>query len=504
MINSSCLRLKSIVSGVAVLLWLGHFVTLAVPATKPVPSGSLPPLQPGTESLRGIIVVPSLNDVDPAGMAGVKGVMVKGPDFLRRRDFEKLLGRELGHTLSQGSLLRMQTNIVKFCRQRGHLIVDVIYKEQDVLDGTIQIAVIEGRIGKVTVTNQTRAWFKNSIITNNVRLKPGEPVIDQRLDRGLNWVNRNTYQELGYFNGSFRDVRAAFEQGDLGTTDVELKASERFPLRGFVGVDDGGIAVIGDNRLFAGFNWANAFGLDQRLSYQYITDLDFDKFSEHVGSYVIPLPWRHELTFFGAYADMNPDFSKINPALAKFSNKGSFYQVSARYAIPLPAPHNYDHEVTAGFDFKRTDTPLLSDPSNPNSIVSTNNIGVAQFMLGYSGRLQDRLGSTAFALQGFYSPGGLGQYNTDAAFNGMTPYSTSQYLYGRATIIRSTSLPYGFSWYAKAQGQFADVRLVATEGFSLGGWETVRGYGQNVVSGDNGWLLVNELRTKQEIGRAHV
>ena len=138
----------------------------------------------------------------------------------------------------------------------------------------------------------------------------------------------------------------------------------------------------------------------------------------------------------------------------------------------------------------------MQDPSNPNSILSTNNINVAQFMLGYSGRLTDRWGNTAIGLQGFYSPGGIGQDNTEADFTGMTPHSNPQYLYGHATLIRNTSLPFGgFSWYLKAAGQLADKRLIATEGYSLGGWDTVRGYDQNVVSGDSGWLLVNELRT---------
>jgi hemolysin activation/secretion protein len=483
-------------------------VKAAKPAKETKPSGGTTavPLQAGAENLRGILIVPGkagakapeelLQNVNPEGVTGIKGVVVKGPKFLQRRDFEKLLSRELGTTLTDATLRRMQTNIIKYCRKQGHLVVDVIYPQQEIVDGTIQIAVLEARIGTVSVTNVTRKWFSNSIITNDVRLKPGQAVLEQRLDGDLNWVNRNTYQDLGYFNGFFREVSASFKQGDPGITDVELQAQERFPLRGFVGVDDAGIAVIGNDQFFAGFNWANAFGLDHRLSYQYISDVEFSKFSENVMSYVIPLPWRHELTLFGVYANLNPDFSVINPALSKFSNDGYFYQISARYGIPLPELLNYSHEVTAGFDYKRTDTPLLSDPSNPNSLVSTNNINVAQFTLSYSGRLQDRWGSTAASIQGVYSPGGIGEYNTEADFDGMTRYSNPQYLYGRATIIRQTSLPYGFSWYTRAAGQLSDARLVATESYSLGGWDTVRGYDQNVVSGDSGWLLVNELRTK--------
>ncbi len=484
-----------LVVGAATLLHAVLVTAAPARAATPATESAVQPTPLFEGSLAGIVVVPGLEDVQPSGIPGVKGVVVKGPTFLQRRDFQKLLAQDLGRPLTDASLLRMQTNIVKYCRKRGHPVVDVYYQEQEVLNGTIQIAVIEGKIGKVTVTNRTRKWFSNSIIQRGIRLKPGDVVLQQRLDGDLNWVNRNTYRELGHFDGSFREVTASLNQGtDFGQTDVELQSFERLPLRGFVGVDDSGIAVIGDYRLFAGLNWANAFGLDQRLSYQYITDIDFDKFGEHVASYVIPLPWRHELTLFGAYADVDPDYSVINPDLGDLSNNGYFYQVSLRYAVPLPELRHYSHEITAGFDYKRTDTPLLFQSSGLG-ILRTNNIAVAQFMLGYSGRLRDRWGATAFSLQGFYSPGGMVQYNDQADFSDFSPGSNPEYLYGRATLIRETRLPYGFEWYTRAQGQFSDARLVATEAFSMGGWDSVRGYDQNIISGDNGWLLINELRT---------
>ena len=286
--------LKWLAVGLCALLH-GLASMAAPPAPPPEPASGADQSEQITEVLRGIVVVPGLtNYIIDTGITGVKGVVVKGPEFLKNLDFEKLLARELDHKLTTASMLRMQTNIIKFCRKRGHPVMDVVYPQQDVsADGTIQIAVLEGRIDHVAVANTAftwfgasiitnRAWFKNSIITNQVRLKPGEVVKEQRLNEDLNWVNRNTHQDLGDFGGSFRTVSASFKQGDVGKTDVELEAVERFPLRGFVGVDDAGIAVIGDYQFFAGFDWANVFGLDQRLTYQYVSDLDFDKFSEHV------------------------------------------------------------------------------------------------------------------------------------------------------------------------------------------------------------------------------
>jgi hemolysin activation/secretion protein len=452
------------------------------------------------ENLKGIVVVASDQDVKLGGVTGVKGVEVKGPEFLRRAGFKKLLKRHIGSRLDKPKLIQLQVEIRKYCQAHNHLVVDVFTSQQEILEDTIQIAVVEGKLDKVEVgTNRFHKWFPDSVIKRNVRLKPGDVVRESRLNSDLKWLNQNTYQNLGYdeFSGSFLDVSANFHQGEgLGQTDLSLvEGRNRFPMRGFVGIDNGGIEIVGQERLFAGADAANPYWIGNRLSYQYITDVDFNKFSQHVGSVVIPVVGRTELTLFGTYADLNPDFSIINSSYTNLEQKGFFYQLSARYTVPLPGSRSYSHDLTAGFDFKRTDTPLLFASSGSEGLIRTNQVDIAQFSLGYSGRLRDRWGDTAFSLQGFYSPGGLSEYNDSAAFNEFEPGSNPQYLYGRAEIRRLTRLPVGFAWYARAAGQLADARLVATEAFSLGGWDSVRGYDQNVVSGDNGWVLVNELRT---------
>ena len=51
------------------------------------------------------------------------------------------------------------------------------------------------------------------------------------------------------------------------------------------------------------------FGLDQQLNYQYATDAKFDLVHANSASYLIPLPWRHTLMFYGSYVEGRADFS---------------------------------------------------------------------------------------------------------------------------------------------------------------------------------------------------
>jgi hemolysin activation/secretion protein len=476
--------------------WLGIVVLagLCVGAAANAPA-QVDQAMPGGEQLRGIVVVPNLEDVNTAGISGVQGVVVKGPDFLRRPDFQKLMSQYLGSALTEASLASMQTNIIKYCRDRGHLVVDVFYREQDIVDGTIQVAVLEGKVGKVAVANEGRKWFSDSVVMRQVGLKPGDVVIERELDSDLTWLNRNTYQSLGYFDGAFRDASASFKQGQLGETDVQLSIKDRCPFRLFGGIENSGIQAIGEHRVFAGFNWANAFWLDHRLNYQYITDTSFDRLRQHLASYIVPLPWKHEFSVFGAYAELFPDMSVYQAGIGQLSNDGKFWQVSGRYAIPLPAIAEYNHEFAVGFDFKRTDSPLLFVQDGGEGLLRTNKIDVAQFMAAYSGRLLDKWGGTAFSLQGFFSPAGITDRNEDEQFAEFSPGTDAEYYYGRLELRRETTLPGRFSLFTRAVGQMADSKLVATESFTLGGYDTVRGYDERIVSGDHGWLFVNELRS---------
>lgn len=444
-------------------------------------------------NIQGIKIVPQIKDVNLAGITGQQGIVVGNPAFLRSAGFENMLKAYLGKPLTEASLDQLQTEIIRHCRKEGHLVVDAFFADQNIREGIIQIAVVEGKVGQVTVENEGRKWFSDDSIRSKIRLQPGDVVVKNRLDTDLSWLNRATYQSLGEFGGTFREVNAGFTQGGLGETDVKVTVQDRFPVRPYAGYDNAGSTVIGSERFFAGVDWANAFFVGHRLSYQYLTDSDFDKLKQHVVGYTVPLPWRHDLVLFGAYAVVNPDYSLLGQNFAPLKTDGEVLQLSGRYSIPLPQVARLEHELTLGFDFKRTDTPLLQ--TTVNSVLGTNKIDVAQFSVGYVGKVRDRWGSTAISLQGVYSPGDITEFNKNPDFNEFRRGTETRYLYGKVEARRDTLLPGGFSWLLRGAGQMADSRLVPSETFTLGGSSSVRGYNERTVAGDYGWQLNNEIRT---------
>jgi len=444
------------------------------------PAGDKPliPDQPALK-INGVIIVKNDKEIIPDGIPNASGVIIKDIPFLDRPDFRKMvLTRHIGHVLTENAIRDLEDDIIIFCRDHGKLLVDVILPEQTIQNGAIQLWFLEGRVGKVAITNPGHKWFKDSLFSSQLHLRPGETLDSERLKKDLNWLNNNP----------FRQVDAAFKPGErLGTTDVDIRVEDRIPFRPYFGYENSGTTNTGVDRLLGGFNWGNAFGLDHQLNYQFATDVEYKHVWAHSASYIIPLPWRHTIMLYGSYVDA---VAEAGPAAGGVSAKGRSWQTSLRYSLPLPDLYKYRHELALGFDFKRSNNDLLT-----GGVTTSSDVDVAQFAVGYNGLLPDPWGKTSLGIELYYSPGDLTGNNTDTNFFGLRPGSKADYFYLRANAERVTRLPYNFSWIIRGWGQWASERLQPSEELALGGYNTIRGYNERVHLGDNGWIINNELRT---------
>jgi hemolysin activation/secretion protein len=429
--------------------------------------------------LNGVIIVKSEAEVKKEGAPPTTGLVVKDVPLLQGKDFAAVVAPYLGQPMSENKIRDLEDDIVLYCRSKNRPLVDVILLDQAVQNGVIQLWLLEGKVGKVVVENEGHKWFKDAFILSQIRLRHDDPVDAAKLQSNLDWVNRNP----------FREVSAQFQQGQpIGHADVVLKVRDQFPLRAYVGYEDTGAKFVGEDRLLAGVNWGNVFGLDHQLNYQYTTDTDFRLVKAHSASYVAPLPWHNTLTVFGSYVDARADFASVAPGT---SSKGLSYQASMRYSSPLPVIGKYQHEVSGGFDFKRSNNNF--EFGGTTSLPSDTH--VLQAELGYSGLVPDKFGQTSFGLEGYYSPGDLTDNNTDSHFNQLRQGAKANYLYGRLTAQRVTRLPYDFTLVIRGTAQASNERLLPSEQLGVGGYNTVRGYEERLANGDEGWIVNTELRT---------
>lgn len=424
--------------------------------------------------LKGIVLEANPKEVRTEGVTGKTSVDPGDVTLAQLPDFPAVVQPYLGQPVTMTSLSKLSRSIVAFYRNHDRPVVDVYVPDQRITTGYVQVVVVEGRVEKVDATGAK--YFSNEMLRQELRLAPGGPISGTELREDLAWINRNPFLQS--------DMLMA--PGDTsGTTDLLLRTQDRFPFRVYAGYENSGNRYTGENRILGGFNYGNLFGVGQQLSYQYTQAPDGNEFYAHSVDYVIPLPWKHLLTFFGSYAATS---ATLDP---QFNSGGVNWQVSGRYEIPLPTTASFTESVTGGFDFKRSNDNLLFGVAS----VSDSTTDIDQFVLGYTASYQDNYGSTDFSANGFWGPGGISAYDNDTDYQQQRGGARDNYVYGQLTLDRVTLLPKNFTWTVRGELQESDANLLPSEQLGLGGYDTVRGYQEREVNGDNGFLISTEVAT---------
>lgn len=424
--------------------------------------------------LRGLSFVTSQAEFRRDGVA-VDGLRVsEGEALLATPEFGALVTPYLGQPLSQRTLNRLTREVVLYFRQRGRPVVDVLVPEQNISGGSVQILVVQGRLGEVRV--EGNKWFTAEQIAVAVRAPQGEIIEGAPLLEDLTWINQNPFRQVDLVY-----MRAS----QPGETDVVLRVRDRHPLRFYVGYEDTGNALTGYDRLLAGLNWGNAFGHDQQLNYQVSGSPDFKKLIAHSASYIAPLTkLRHTFTVFGSYAESQPEL-----AGGLFTLEGRSWQLSGRYRLPLTARGGWTSDLTTGVDFKRSNNNLAFGGMQ----VFAEETDVVQAVAALAARRTDKRGTTTGELTLALSPGGLTDGNHTGAYQAARAGAQPDYVYARLELERIAKLSAGFFWRSRVTAQLASANLLGSEQLGLGGAAALRGYEEREANGDDGFVLVNEL-----------
>ncbi len=409
------------------------------------------------------------------------GLDLKAVPSLDSPAFRKKIVAFLGQPVSLASIRKMAQVTIERCQETGRPFVNVTIPEQDITSGVIHILVTESRLGEIRVEGN-KYWARERYLKAFHAREEGL-IDEERLLGDLNRFNAN----------AFRRVKPIFTAGkEPDTTDLILRAEERFPVRFYTGYEDTGTQSTGLDRLMAGFNWGDGFFKDHEIGYQYATDIDIDRLQSHSGYWRIPLPDRHQLAFSGGYSETRATLTDelVSPAVN--------WQASMRYSIPLKEFETWHHQLDLGFDFKQTESNLEFGGQQ----VFSSSVDTAQFALGYGGGASDRWGSTDYSLTGVFSPGQLTPHQQIRDYTSARAGTDPRYVYGRWALERNWNLPKGCSISNRLSGQVAANRLQSTEQMLLGGVNSVRGYDDRLVAGDEGVQINVEFRSPDfELGR---
>lgn len=403
----------------------------------------------------------------------IKGVVVKNIDIPSADSLKEKLAAYLDKPMNKDTIVQIKQMVILHYKKNKRPFVIVTVPEQNISKGILKLTIFESKIGEVCVSGNK--YFSNR--QYEIGLSSGDHLDEEKLIRNLNFLNRNP----------FRNVEMIYKEGkEKGTTDIELVAKEIRPIKIYYGAENTGLDLIGRNRFLAGVHLGNLFWSSQVLSYQITKSFSSNAFEAHTVQYTIPCPWKHLIYFYGGYSKVHADI----PIFVTAKNRGTSAQASARYEVPLKTYGFYTHNLIAGFDYKKTNNSAeFVELARFGKIVN-----LTQLYLTYEGNIMLKGYMSSFDLNMYVSPGKWLPHQTNDDYRTIRLHSRSDYFYATMgwknliSFYRDLSLSFFF------RCQFANVNLLPSEEFGIGGYNTVRGYDEREANGDHGVLLSTEIR----------
>lgn len=415
---------------------------------------------------------------DKEKFCGVEAIGLSVPGGVKKLE-KKFLSKYLNRTIQADELIAIKKEIITYYQSYGYPLLNIQIPEQELTKGCLVLNVTQARLGDIEVL--CNKYFKSKTLQRYIRVRSGELIDEKALLLDVATINKNP----------FRTADVVFTKGKKsGTTDIKLFTKDRFPFRIYTGLENNGVKLTKSNRWFAGFNWGDAFFIDHLFSYQYSTSFNFKTFQAHTAQYVAPLPWwNNTLTLYGGYSSVCADLPEI---YEKAKSKGQSGQASLRYEIPLPPGIFFLENLNLGFDFKRTNNSLEYDELSP---IYGGAVNLAQLVLGYEVLYSKKGYKTSFKTEFFASPGEWLVDQGNKRYELFRYRAQNKYFYLKARWENLITLPHEFLISYVMEGQYANQNLLPSEMYDVGGVNSVRGYSERTLAGDNGAFASLELRS---------
>lgn len=386
-----------------------------------------------------------------------------------------LLTSAQGKELDFNELNKVAVLISQFYRENGYFVARAYLPAQKLSGGVVEIAVIEGRLGKVTVQRSGETRLSDPLVEKVITTAavPGEPIRDLKLERGLMLLSDMPGME----------VKSTIVPGATpGTADLMVEAKEGALVSGGVDADNYGNRFTGVARVGASANLNDPSGRGDQLSARIMTSGTGMRY----GRLGYSLPVGDYGTKAGvAYSHMNYSLQKDFASLNANGTAG----VASIYAVhPFERSRYSNVYGSIGFDRKN-----ILDNSG-GSVSNDKRINV--FNVGVNGDRTDALGRGGLTSWGVIAHAGKLDIRASSPAN-QTVESSAQTngSYQKVTfnLSRLQSMTDQISLYAALSGQTANKNLDSSEKFTLGGLG-VRAYPMGEAPGDSGYLMNLEAR----------
>ena len=383
--------------------------------------------------------------------------------------------------------LRVATERIRdHYRREGYFLAQAYMPRQEVAAGEIEIAILEGRLGNLTIKREPGVRIRGSFLRG---------ILDAHAPKGAPLMERNLERPLLIIGGlpNTRAAAALTPGGETGAADieVEVRAAPRGWLErqtdgllsGSADLDNYGNRFTGEHRIGVNLQATSLTGYGDVLSAR------LQKTNDHKTD-LTRLGWSTPIGYYGTTLGIG--YSHFDYGLGKqfaplhAGGEGDTFNLVVSHPLLRTRPINL--YLRAGAEHKRLEDRIRSTSSVDDRTVRLGFIGLSFDSRDHGGLSAGSLtwnrGRVSFDTPGLLTaditPGGL---NVNGHFSRVN-----------AELQRLQPLTPKLSLYGVVAGQAASKNLSSSEKLSLGGPNAVRAYPVGEGAGDEGILATAEVR----------
>jgi hemolysin activation/secretion protein len=449
--------------------------------------GTLPRLN--TQPAPPIITSPALQDKAPDYPAGMQSssnlaiqvarIQLTGNRQISERELQALLQPSLGRVMDMQALQQLSLQVTRAYRQRGYLLAEAYFPEQDIIDNTLHMVVLEGYLGQLNIKTQDAEQlsqlnlpFLAKIANHN--LNQGDAINESNLVRNITVLN------------SLPSIRAASDlsPGDaVGFSDVSIELQALPFITGYAGANTYGNRFSGRETVFAGLFLNNLAGRGDRFSLN-LRDSNGERQRSAQLAYSLPVHAS------GTLLNLSAGYSnyRLGGVFSSLGAMGRSWFAGAYLDQPVLRARQGNVTARAGVVHK-----MVSDDVSAFSL--KNQRGINALELGLFGDWRD-VHWGGFNQIGFNLKFGEVDFKNMIAQNlddtgAKTDGSFVKYNVF-ASRVQALNAAYNLTLNAEYQG--ANQNLDPSEKLAIGGINRWREFGELPVSADRGLLFGAELR----------
>ncbi|MCU7376189.1 hypothetical protein PEC18_36740 [Paucibacter sp. O1-1] len=220
------------------------------------------PVQPqATPAFEVQPVKPATTEQADTARIAVNGLRVTGARAYSEADLVAVAGFKPGSLMSLTDLRAMAARITGHYQRSGHFVAQAYLPTQDIKDGIVTIAVIEGQYGKVTLNNQTNVSdsLAHGLLSG---IRPGDVVSSAPLETRLLLLSDVP---------GVRVSSSVVPGAEAGSSDLIVNLTPGPRVTGSVDADNAGNRYTGVYRLGANVNVNEPLGLGDVASLRVLT-----------------------------------------------------------------------------------------------------------------------------------------------------------------------------------------------------------------------------------------